>query len=411
MQLFINNNINNIKFPSSSIKIDFPKPQLIGLQNVGATCCMNATLQCFCQIEDLVNYFKYKPYINEDNSKYKKNDELCLTTSFKYLVENLWPSVYDYINNKYNHKNSNNKYFAPYKFKETISKMNPLFAEVRKNNSKDLVVFIIMTLHEELNKAKKNPVSNKNFQSIDQTNKQLIFNNYIENFENENKSIISDIFYGINLTSFQCSNCKITTYNYQTFSFLFFSLEEIKKYKKDLITNQLILINQNTFNINNPQLFKYNINLKNVTLNIDSVDINDCFEYNKKMKQLHIYCNRCKGIFPALYCTQLYTIPEILIIVLNREKENYLNVKLDFYEDLNLQNFVEVKEVKFKYNLIGVVSFIGESIDGKFIAFCKSPIDNQWYKYNDDIVSKVVNFNDEIIKNSLPYILFYQKCK
>ena len=177
MQLFINNNINNIKFPSSSIKIDFPKPQLIGLQNVGATCCMNATLQCFCQIEDLVNYFKYKPYIDEVISKYKKNDELCLTTSFKYLVENLWPSIYDYINNEYNHQNNNNQYFAPYKFKEKISQMNPLFESEQINDSENLVSFIIMTLHQELNKVKKNPISNNNFQFIKQTNKQLIFNN------------------------------------------------------------------------------------------------------------------------------------------------------------------------------------------------------------------------------------------
>ena len=170
-------------------------------------------------------------------------------------------------------------------------------------------------------------------------------------------------------------------------------------------------MNQNTFNINNLPLFQYNINLTDITLNIHSVNINDCFEYNKKMKKLHIYCDQCKDIFPAYYCTQLYTIPEILIIVLNRGKENEFNVKLDFYEELNLENFAEDKEIKFKYNLIGVVSFIGESNEGKYIAFCKSPIDNQWYKYNDDIVIKVVNVNDEIIKNCLPYILFYQKCK
>ena len=42
-----------------SIIIDFPSPPLIGLQNVGATCYMNATLQCLSQIKKLTDYFKY----------------------------------------------------------------------------------------------------------------------------------------------------------------------------------------------------------------------------------------------------------------------------------------------------------------------------------------------------------------
>ena len=407
MQFFINNNLNNIKIPSGSIKYDFPVPQLIGLQNIGATCYMNATLQCFCQIEDLVNYFKYKPYINEVISKYKKKGELCLTTSFKYLVENLWPSVYDYINNKFNHQNSNNKYFAPYKFKETISKMNPLFAGVQANDSKDLVSFIIPTLHEELNKAKNNPESNNNFQLIDQTNKQLMFNYFIENFKNKNKSIISDIFYGINFTTTQCSNCKITKYNYQVGYFIIFPLEEVRKFKIELLTNQFMQMNQMILQQN---LFNFQPNCQN----INKVDINDCFLYNQKIEQFKgensMYCNNCKKTCPSSYCTQIFTAPKILIIVLNRGKGIEFKVKLDFPEYLNLEKFVEIKELGFDYRLIGVITHMGESgASGHFIAYCRSPIDNQWYQYNDDIVSKVINVKNEIIEKNFPYILFYEK--
>ena len=154
-------------------------------------------------------YFKYKPYVNDVIEKYRKNKLDCLTTSFKYLIENLWPSIYDYINNKYNHQNTSNKYFEPYKFKEKISKMNPLFQGAQANDSKDLVNFIIMTLHEELNKAKKISNPNKNI-LIDQTNEKNVFNLFIESYKNENMSIISDIFFGINNTSIHCSRCKTT---------------------------------------------------------------------------------------------------------------------------------------------------------------------------------------------------------
>ena len=44
---------------------------------------------------------------------------------------------------------------------------------------------------------------------------------------------------------------------------------------------------------------------------------------------------------------------------------------------------------------------------GHFIATCKSPIDNLWYQYNDDLVFKVDNFTNQILNYAMPYILFF----
>ena len=397
--------------PKDSIRLNFKNPPLIGLQNVGATCYMNATLQCLCQIEKLVDFFKYKPQINEVEKKYRDNTTKCLSISFKYLIENLWPSNDEYIIKKDNHQNSNNKYFAPYEFKKKISIMNKLFKGAQANDSKDLVNFIIMTLHEELNKAKKdnNNLNNLNNLQIDQTNQMMVFNIFANAFMKENQSIISDIFYSVNGTSTQCSNCQIIKYNFQTYFFLIFPLEEVRKMKIMNFQNQFNLMNQN--NMVNPillQNFQFNI------LNMNSVNIYDCFEYNQKMEYFtgenSMYCNNCKIQCPASYFTSLYTTPEVLIIVLNRGKGIEFNVKLEFEEDLNLQNFVHFKQTGFMYKLIGVVTHLGESgASGHFIAYARSPIDNLWYRYNDDIVSKVINTKKEIIDYAMPYILFFQK--
>ena len=392
--------------------IDFPFPQLIGLQNVGATCYMNATLQCFCQIKQLVIYFKYNPDLLQIIQNYKNKNESSLTYSFKNLIENLWPSVYELIDYKNNFKNSNNKYFAPYEFKEKISKMNPLFKGVQANDSKDLVNFIIMTLHQELNKAPKKELPNNN-QIVDQTNKQLIYQYFINNYQNENKSIVSDIFYGINFTSTQCSNCKIIKYNFQTYFFLIFPLEEVRKMKIQLLTNQF---EQMYYNIKMMNPFLYQQYFANFKLNINnmkSVNIIDCFQYNQKMEYFtgenSMYCNKCNVQCSAYYQTKLFSAPQILIIVLNRGKGIEFIVKLEFFEDLNLANFIENKNAGFMYKLIGVVTHLGESgASGHFIAYCRSPIDNQWYRYNDDLVSKVNNFYEEIINYAMPYILFFQ---
>ena len=68
----------------------------IGLQNIGATCYMNSTLQCFCHIEKFVNFFKYNPKIKTFN----KDDNSKLWVSFKILIDELWPDNYDFFSLK-----------------------------------------------------------------------------------------------------------------------------------------------------------------------------------------------------------------------------------------------------------------------------------------------------------------------
>ena len=373
------NYITNSKF----IRDNYPFPPLIGLQNIGATCYMNATLQCFCHIEMFVNHFKYSEEII-DKVKSNKNN---LTASFKLLIEKLWPNDYD---PSYNTQ----KYYAPEEFKEKISEMNPLFKGIAANDSKDLVNFIIMTLHEELNKHNNSKVNNNNM-ILDQRNQALMFQSFQNNFVCSNQSIISDLFYAINCNITQCGGCGEKTFNYQTYFFIVFPLEEVRKFKNNI--NQF-----NCFNNNN--------------LNNNVVDIYDCFNHEQKINQMSgdnsMYCNFCRQTCVSSMCTILTTGPEILILLLNRGKGIEFNVKINFYEDLNLFNYIQNKNEGYNYKLIGVISHIGESgMGGHFIAYCRHPIINQWHKYNDAIVTEVNDFQNEVIIFGMPYLLFYQKVK
>ena len=57
-----------------------------------------------------------------------------------------------------------------------------------------------------------------------------------------------------------------------------------------------------------------------------------------------------------------------------------------------------------------VHNHMGENgANGHFIAFCRSPINDQWYNYNDDLCFLVNNFKEQVIDYAMPYILFYQK--
>ena len=367
----------------------------IGLQNIGATCYMNATLQCFAHIEKFVNFFKY----NSQLTKIKqKPNELKLCTSFKLLIDNLWPE---------NYLNIKDKYYAPYDFKKKISDMNPLFEGIAANDSKDLVNFIIMTLHEELNRVKVNNINNDQNLSIDQTNKNFVLKNFLQEFTSKNQSIISDLFYAMNCSVTECTNCHVKLYNYQIYFFIIFPLEEVRKFK---LNNQL---NFNNNNIMYNNFINMNNN-NNFMLNNKTVNIYDCFDFDKKVNLMSgnnaMYCNYCKLTCDCTMQTYLVAGPEVLILLLNRGKGKEFDVKIDFYEEINLYNYIEYKDTGFKYKLIGVISHIGESgMGGHFIAYCKDPLSNIWNKYNDAIVTKVEDFQNEVINFAMPYLLFYQK--
>jgi ubiquitin C-terminal hydrolase len=98
-------------FPkASNNKLSFPG--LIGLNNIGATCYMNATLQCFSNIPKLRTYLLNKETYKdlEDN----KNNTKKLSFALAEVLKNLWEVL-------------SQRQYSPTNFKNIISEMNPLF--------------------------------------------------------------------------------------------------------------------------------------------------------------------------------------------------------------------------------------------------------------------------------------------
>ena len=410
-RLSIENNKNN------NILNEFKTPSLIGLINFGGDDYMNATLQCLSQIGKLTNYFKYKQYVDQIISQYDNNNQLCLTKSFKIIVENLWPSKSNkYLENQNTGKNINNKYFIPNDFKNKISSMYPLFKNPNANDPKDLLEFIINTLHKELNKSQNNNNNDNNAQQfqnfiLDQSNQELMFKNFFEKFQNENKSKITDLFYGVNHTLKKCWSCNNIKHKFDSFFFLIFPLEDVKNFAVQNITmNMNMSIKMMMNNINQMQ-----INMKCQSLFMNIIDIKDCFDYYRRtinyIGNNAIYCERCNNQMNSTCSTVLFTPPEILIIILDRGIGQQLKIKLQFQEILDIRNYIEASQsIGGLYELIGVITLLGESFsNGHLIASCKSPIDHKWYQYDDAMVKYLNDFNSQILNTTSPYILFYQK--
>ena len=166
--------------------------------------------------------------------------------------------------------------------------------------------------------------------------------------------------------------------------------------------------------VKNSKINKNN-NIDNINKGNDGkINIYDCFDYYITKKYLNekkkIFCKRCNQLNDCIISCKLFNAPNILILILNRGKKINYNIKIDFYEEIELTNYIQFKQDKVIYYLYGVITHIGKNgEDGHFIASCKNIINNLWYKYNDSTILKVKDFQKEVLDFGTPYILFYRK--
>ena len=355
-----------IKQPKD-INFDFTKRICFrGLDNVGATCYMNATLQCLANIKPVTDYLLN---VNKYCEIYD-NAALCsLTLQYCQVLLGLFCD-----------KLTTGSY-SPKLFKMVIGEMNPLFQGVQANDSKDLIIFLLEILNTELTKLHNKKHNNKKKEmslipNIDSTNQDAVLKEFLNTFKISHSSVIGDNLCGFQKNVFMCQKCSSKTINFNLFNFLIFGLEATAKY----------------FNINN---------VANPILKFDH-----CFQFLSKGELFQdTYCQKCKNTGISKYKESIYLIPNYLIIILNRGKGNIFKCTVDIPLIFDSSNYEERDKNK-KYELIGIVSHFGESgMGGHFIAFCKHNMDNKWRCYNDSVVTECQN---DFLNKGTPYILFYK---
>ena len=346
-------------------------PNLVGLQNIGATCYMNATLQALSNTNSLTEYFLDKTKFSPNNQNKK------LTSEYYKVLSNLWSET------------KKNGDYAPHDFKQALSEENQLFAGIQANDSKDLINFLLERFHIELNNPKPNNNDN-NIVNVNQMDEMQTLSAFISDYFNSNRSIITDSFYGILETKSKCGGCQNTKFNFQIFSFLEFPLEQVNIYMYQM-GRRFNMINQAPKN--------------------PDVDLYECFEYYQKIDvmngQNQMYCNICNGNRDTFYGTTIYSLPNYLIINLNRGKGAVYECRVNFPEKLNLLNYASFKQGNTYFHLYAVICHLGpSSMSGHFVAYCKHRKNNKWYKYNDSFVTECTK--DKEYNEGMPYILFYK---
>ena len=178
-----------------------------------------------------------------------------------------------------------------------INKINELNQDILKQlDFKNLIDFILTTLHNELNEKKN---ENKIIDCEDY-DENLSFYKFKTNYENQNKSIIQNIFFGIieNISHYNC--CGLIKYNFDIFKYLY----------------------------------------PDITIT-DKIDLNSLISdsINKK-NNIQKFCKMCfLEKRETIEQVKLHDYPEILIVILN----NYNNLKM------NLNTIIRINQ--YNYNL------------------------------------------------------------
>ena len=354
-----NNNSFNLKkiYPvnQESLIFNTVNKQAKGLENTGEDCYMISILQCLCHIKGLMDYFLNENIYHQE----VLTRDAPFSQSFSEVLQNIWSPNGEISYN-------------PQKFKNMI----------QNKNAKDLLLLILTKIHEELN----NPNHNDNKFNLNNITKELY--EFRKNYYSQNYSIISKLFYYEKCNTLKCQNCFSKINKYHSFNIIEFPLEQVKIYKEKKYLSVPEIIN-----------------------------LEDCFEQSEQLEVFsglnQIYCNRCFKNTTTFSYNKLYTCPEILTIILNHGKGFKLNIQFSFKEIISINKYVLDKTCNSNYELISII--VLQRINSKlyhYLAFCKSPIDNQWYLYEDSTVIPCLNnIINEIQLKYIPYILFYQKRK
>ena len=221
-------------------------------------------------------------------------------------------------------------------------------------NCKLLIEFLLLNIHNEQRKE-----NNKNFVKLD----SLKYNSEDEmkrDFYENNNTIIQKLFFFETMNYCKCEKCEIGDYV--------------------------------SYRINCVLEFELEINKKEIT-------INDLLDSLSQMKE----CVICKKKSLQLVTT-FSSFPQFLIMVIKN------NHKLK--DNFKHNDKIQIKNYFNGINEYELVSFIKnppikeENKEG--VTYCKSPVNNEWYKYEGTKCGKT-NIND-IINNekSIPYLLIYK---
>ena len=335
---------------------------------------ISAVIRCMFSLEDLTGNLLKK---TEDITKNKYKAKI--THSYLFAIKNInKPDFNFYIN----------------KFRQEVATENSKLENGNEIDPRYIIIFLLERLHKENNIKQQNNLGiNKNKyiissayngQDEDNTVEDEMLSKYLETFTSNFNSIISNSFFGMYKTKRICKLCNTLTYSFNSFCIAFINLDEI---------------NSNNNKISLKECIKNNLN---------------CTKFIKGDKN-GIYCDNCLSYQDHEEIKSLYKMPNLLIFSFGRGIKYKNKTMIDFPLILDLDNQENIKYVEhplspIHFQLVGVINFIEDNNNIRYISFSKEHFSDMWYfcDLNDVNVTPDPMSASEI---GFPVLLFYQSIK
>jgi len=144
------------------------------------------------------------------------------------------------------------------------------------------------------------------------------------------------------------------------------------------------------------------------------INIYDCLNFWKNNNYLNLYCYKCGNFACWNKISNIESAPKVFIFLLQRKiifDQDNINLRINFIidEKIDLSQYIQ-GGVANRYELTGIVSIYVE--EKKYISYCKSPIDDLWYRFNDikvECLSLKDIINQSKVQRTIPCILYYTK--
>lgn len=162
---------------------------------------MNSALQCMQHTRGLSQYFVDKLYREEINEENPIGSHGKLVRSYAKFIDSVLTTE--------------NEVFAPSKLKYTIGKTKEMFSGYEQHDSQEFLLFMLDTLHEDLNRVKKKPYTN----SIDSDGRpdDIVAKESWFNYLKRNQSIINDLMGGQYRSEVKCPDCNNISVTFDPF--------------------------------------------------------------------------------------------------------------------------------------------------------------------------------------------------
>eukprot|EP00514_Thraustochytrium_sp_LLF1b_P011493 CAMPEP_0184544188 /NCGR_PEP_ID=MMETSP0199_2-20130426/3453_1 /TAXON_ID=1112570 /ORGANISM="Thraustochytrium sp., Strain LLF1b" /LENGTH=562 /DNA_ID=CAMNT_0026938331 /DNA_START=36 /DNA_END=1721 /DNA_ORIENTATION=+ len=190
--------------------VPVPRYGLVGLSNLGNTCYMNSTVQCLSHCWPLTRYFISGDYKQDCNLDSKLGTGGAFANAWEQMLRKMWLG--------------NNTIVTPSGVKSAIATLpgsGNQFAGYQQHDAQELLVFLLDTLHEDVNLVKVKPYfeMDSDDSASDATVAQLAAETFSKHLKREN-SMISALFQGQLHNTVVCPSCKYRSNTFSPFMFL-----------------------------------------------------------------------------------------------------------------------------------------------------------------------------------------------